>query len=144
MPAPHLILPPPGSTPASRDSQGRPRSLPPDLLREASQRIGYFSLIGAGLWFLGPLLGHVAIRAQTPPGDTRWRSIILPMDAIAVTSIIMSLALFAYTRRNWTSTGPPAGSDRISTSAPRPAKRSRDFPAAPETRSSFAAPSLNA
>jgi len=100
MPAPHLILPPPGSTPASRDSQGRPRSLPPDLLREASQRIGFFSLIGAGLWFLGPLLGHVAIRAQSPPGDTRWRSIILPMDAIAVTSIIMSLALFAYTRRN--------------------------------------------
>ena len=100
MPAPHLILPPPPSTPASRDSQGRPRSLPPDLLREASQRIGYFSLIGAGLWFFGPLLGHFAIRAQSPPGDTRWRSIILPMDAIAVTSIIMSLGLFAYTRRN--------------------------------------------
>jgi hypothetical protein len=100
MPAPHLILPPPPSTPASRDSQGRPRSLPPDLLREASQRIGYFSLIGAGLWFLGPLLGHFAIRAQSPPGDTRWRSFILPMDAIAVTSIIMSLGLFAYTRRN--------------------------------------------
>ena len=101
MPAPHLILPPPGSTPpASRDSQGRPRSLPPDLLREASQRIGYFSLLGAVLWFLGPALGHIAIRAQSPPGDTRWRSIILPMDAIAATSIVMSLALFAYTRRN--------------------------------------------
>jgi eukaryotic-like serine/threonine-protein kinase len=100
MPAPHLILPPPGSTPASKDSQGRPRSLPPDLLREASQRIGYFSLLGAVLWFLGPLFGHFAIRAQSPPGDTTWRSIILPMDAIAATSIALSIALFAYTRRN--------------------------------------------
>ena len=101
MPAPHLILPPPGATPpASKDSQGRARSLPPDLLREASQRIGILALLGAVLWFLGTALGHVTIRAQSPPGDTRWRSILLPVDAIAATSIVASLAIYAYTRRN--------------------------------------------
>jgi serine/threonine-protein kinase len=100
MPAPYLILPPPGTPPASKDSQGRPRSLPPDLLREASQRIGILALMGAVLWFLGTVLGHVTIRAQSLPGDTRWRSILLPVDAIAATSIVASLALYAYTRRH--------------------------------------------
>ena len=89
MPAPHLILPPPRTTPpASRDSQGKSRSLPPDLLREASQRIGILSLLGAVLWFLGTLFGHLTIRAQRPPGDTRWLSIILPVDAIATAGIL--------------------------------------------------------
>jgi len=101
MPAPQLILPPPGTSPAApSDSQGRGRSLPPDLQREASQRIGIVSLLGAVLWFLGTLLGHISLRAQTPPGDTRWRSIILPVDAIAAISIVVSLALYAYTRRH--------------------------------------------
>ncbi len=101
MPAPQLILPPRGSTPpALSDSQGRHRTLPPDLLREASQRLGILSLLGAVLWFLGTLLGHISLRAQTPPGDTRWRSIVLPVDAIAAVSIVASLALYWYTRRH--------------------------------------------
>jgi len=100
MPAPQLILPPRGSTPPALDSQGRPRSLPPDLLREASQRLGILSLLGAVLWFLGTLLGHISLRAQSPPGDTRWRSIVLPVDAIAALSIIASLAVYWYTRRH--------------------------------------------
>jgi len=53
MPAPQLIHRPHGSTPPALDSQGRPRTLPPDLLREASQRLGILSLLGAVLWFLG-------------------------------------------------------------------------------------------
>ena len=99
MPAPQLIHPPRGSTPPALDSQGRHRTLPPDLLREASQRLGILSLLGAILWFLGTLLGHITLRAQSPPGDTRWRSIVLPVDAIAAVSILGSLALYAYTRR---------------------------------------------
>jgi hypothetical protein len=84
MPAPRLIQPPRGATPpAVSDSQARPRSLPPDLLREASQRLGILSLLGAILWLLGTLLGHISVRAQSPPGDTGWRSIVLPIDAIA-------------------------------------------------------------
>src|SRR5215207_10124583 len=90
MPAPHLIFPPLGTTPpASKDSQGRSRSLPPDLVREASQRIGILSLLGA-----------LTFRAQSPPGDTRWRSIVLPVDAIAAVSVILSLGVYAYTRRH--------------------------------------------
>src|SRR5215510_422971 len=100
MPARHLILPPRGSTPPALDSQGRPRTLPPDLLREASQRLGILSLLGAVLWFLGTLLGHISLRAQSPPGDTRWRSIVLPIDAIAAVSILASLAVYWYTRRH--------------------------------------------
>jgi eukaryotic-like serine/threonine-protein kinase len=100
MPAPQLIHPPRGSTPPALDSQGRHRSLAPDLLREASQRLGILSLLGAILWFLGTLLGHITLRAQSPLGDTRWRSIVLPVDAIAAASILGSLALYAYTRRH--------------------------------------------
>jgi serine/threonine-protein kinase len=101
MPAPRLIQPPRGATPpSSADSQGRPRTLPPDLLREASQRLGILSLLGAILWFLGTALGHISLRAQSPPGDTRWRSIVLPIDAIAAVSIVASLGVYWYTRRH--------------------------------------------
>ena len=92
MPAPYLILPPRGSTPPALDSHGRPRTLPPDLLREASQRLGILALLGAVLWFLGTFLGHVSLRAQSQPGDTRWRSFVFPIDAIAGVSIVASLA----------------------------------------------------
>ena len=101
MPAPRLIQPPRGATPpAVSGSQGSPRSLPPDLLRQASQRLGILSLLGAVLWFLGTLLGHISLRAQSPPGDTRWRSIVLPIDAIAALSIVVSVAVYWYTRRH--------------------------------------------
>ena len=99
MPAPQLILPPRGSTPPALDSQGRPRTLPPDLLREASQRLGILSALGAVLWFLGTILGHISLRAQSPPGDTSWRSFVFPIDAIAGVSIIASLVVYWYTRR---------------------------------------------
>jgi len=100
MPAPQLI-PPHGATPAtSHDSQGRVRSLPPDLIREASTRLGILSLLGAGLWLCGTILAHLTLRFNSPPGDTRWRSIILPVDALALGSIVISLAFYAYTRRS--------------------------------------------
>ena len=99
MPAPPRLLPPPvANTPPGR-SGGSYRPLPPDLLREATQRIGILSALGAVLWFLGTLLGHITLRAQSPPGDTRWRSLMMPIDAIAVAGIIGSLAVWAYTRR---------------------------------------------
>ena len=98
MPAPQLIGRPPAATPtAAKDSKSR-STLPPDLLREASQRAGILALLGAGLWFFATILGHLTIRVQSP-GDPRWRSLLLPVDAIAMVSIAASLGIFFYTRR---------------------------------------------
>jgi serine/threonine-protein kinase len=44
-------------------------------------------------------LGHVAERAMTPTGDPRWRE-WSATDAIALGATLVSLALFAYTRRS--------------------------------------------
>src|ERR671934_1836501 len=88
MPTPHFVARPPDSTPAElRSSRRSHRALPPDLLREASLRLGIISLIGAGLWFFGPALGHVARAATDRSGKYRWYTPELPMDVIAVTSI---------------------------------------------------------
>ena len=101
MDAPHLILPPPGSTPAElKSSSGHHRPLPADLLREASLRLGIMSLLGAVLWTVGTVLGHVTLLATDPAGSTRWRSFVFPTDAIAISCVALSLALFFYTRRS--------------------------------------------
>ena len=100
MPAPQLI-PPHAATPAtSHDSQGHPRTLPPDLIRDASTRLGILSLLAAALWLLGTILAHLTLRFNSAPGDTRWRSLVMPVDALAVGSILVSLAFYAYTRRS--------------------------------------------
>jgi eukaryotic-like serine/threonine-protein kinase len=97
---PQLIPPPNVGTPqSSRDSQGRLRSLPPDLIRDASTRLGILSLLAGALWLLGTILGHLTLRFNSPPGDARWRSLVLPVDGIAAGSIAVSLAFYAYTRR---------------------------------------------
>src|SRR3712207_2845179 len=83
-------LPPPSTPPELRLSRWSRSTLAPDLLRQASQRLGIMSLTAAALWALGPLLGHLAFR--TPFG--------MQVDGIATASIAVSLALFAYTRRS--------------------------------------------
>jgi serine/threonine-protein kinase len=97
---PHLILPPPGRTPAElKSSAGHHRALPPDLLRQASQRLGIMALLAATLWVIGTIAGHLAERAMMRPGDPRWRD-LGSTDAIAAASVVASLLLFAYTRRS--------------------------------------------
>ena len=98
MPAPHLIPARPGTV-SPTPSRGRERSLPPDLLREATQRIGILSLLSAALWTLGTIFGHLTLRAQRGPDDTRWLSFLVPIDAIALLAVVGSLAIWAYTRR---------------------------------------------
>jgi serine/threonine-protein kinase len=98
MAKPQLIGPGPRSTPSGlRGSHPRPRALPPDLLREASLRLGIMALLAAVLWTVGTTLGHLAERAMMPPGDPRWRQFEGP-DGIAAASVVVSLLLFAYTR----------------------------------------------
>jgi serine/threonine-protein kinase len=55
------------------------------------------SLVGAGLWTLGSVLGHVAVRSMSH-GDPQWLRLGAP-DAIAAASVLVSLLLFGYTRR---------------------------------------------
>ncbi|HET9002544.1 MAG TPA: hypothetical protein VFN39_00960, partial [Gemmatimonadaceae bacterium] len=63
-----------------------PRPLPDDILRQASRRLGVFSLIVAVLWFLGTTLGHIAGRMMMP-SDANWLR-IEAMDVIAISSIV--------------------------------------------------------
>jgi eukaryotic-like serine/threonine-protein kinase len=55
------------------------------------------SLVGAGLWTSGSLLGHVAVRSMSH-GDPQWLRLGVP-DAIAAACVVVSLLLFTYTRR---------------------------------------------
>jgi serine/threonine-protein kinase len=99
MPNAHRIGPAARSTPGASGRQSTAScTLPPDLLREASRRLGIMSLLGAVLWLLGTVLGHIAEYAMSD-GRIPWQA-FAPTDTIAATSIAMSLALFAYTRRS--------------------------------------------
>jgi eukaryotic-like serine/threonine-protein kinase len=97
MPVPKLIRPPTDATPAEAAvARGRPRALPDDLLREASARLGIMSLVAAGLWVVGTILGRLAMRSMQV-GDSQALDLTLG-DAIAAVSVLSSLLLFAYTR----------------------------------------------
>jgi hypothetical protein len=96
MPVPKLIRPPTDATPAeAAAARGRPRALPDDFLREASVRLGIMSLVAAGLWVVGTILGRVAMRSMQ--GDAVGLAPTMG-DAIAAVSVLASLLLFAYTR----------------------------------------------
>src|SRR5262245_62060469 len=97
MAGPQLIGPIPRTTPAGRSLgyTGR-RPLPDDLLQEASRRLGVVSLLGAALWTVAVGLGHMvgALSHAHPKG----LHLLLP-DAIAVGAVLVSLAVFVYSRR---------------------------------------------
>jgi serine/threonine protein kinase len=93
-----LIAQAPASTPTEMQLSGwTPRALPADLLEEASVRLGIMSLVAAALWFLGTALDHIAIRILS--NGANW-GFSPATDAIALTSGLVSLALFFYTRHS--------------------------------------------
>jgi serine/threonine-protein kinase len=94
--ADHLIGPLEVSTPADL-KRSRARELPDDLLRAASLRLGAMSLLFAVLWVVGVTLGHLAAHAIYP-NSRRWLEFDIG-DGIAAASVVVSLALFAYTRK---------------------------------------------
>jgi len=98
MPVPHVIGPEPGTTPATISGAARShRALPDDLLREASRRLGIFSLTGAVLWVLGPLLDRLS-RRVVDPSDTGW-NVLGPTDVIASVGLFASLLMYWYVRK---------------------------------------------
>ena len=80
----------------SRSTPGAQRTLPPDLLRQASRRLQVLALIGAALWALGPGLGHLAAYLNSPQ-DPR-RSQFGATDVIAVISCLVGIGLYTYLR----------------------------------------------
>ncbi|HKC81570.1 MAG TPA: hypothetical protein VKB91_10270, partial [Gemmatimonadaceae bacterium] len=95
---PHLVGQAQVSTPANlKRAHRRDRDLPEDLLRAASLRLGIMSLLYAVLWFVGVTLGHLSAHLIDPRSN-RWLQLDAG-DAIALASVIVSLGLFAYTRR---------------------------------------------
>jgi eukaryotic-like serine/threonine-protein kinase len=95
---PHLIAPGSGSTPTESDlSRDRVRSLPYDLLKEASRRLEIMSLIAAALWILGTIGDRIALLVMTH-GDRTW---LHPhaTDVICGLSVLTSLGVFFYIRR---------------------------------------------
>ncbi len=93
-----LIGPRPISTPSDlRTSLDSARPLPDDLLRAASLRLGVMSLLFAALWVLGTSMGHLSGHVLFPDNAKWWLPDIT--DGIATISIIVSIALYWYTRR---------------------------------------------
>src|SRR5262249_50799501 len=94
---PKLIRPPTDATPVEAASAPRPpRALPDDFLREASARLGIMSLVAAALWIAGTIFGRLALRSM----QVSKSSVDLTMvDAIAGVTVLVSLLVFAYTRR---------------------------------------------
>ena len=89
---PKIIGPAPASTATGASWQ---RQLPPDLLKDASNRLGVMSLIGAMLWVFGTLAFHLAMASLGNPLGIELGT----TDAIAMVNALLSLALFLYTRQ---------------------------------------------
>jgi tRNA A-37 threonylcarbamoyl transferase component Bud32 len=101
MPTPRLIVRPPSKTPGElTSSRGSQRALPPDLLREASLRVRIVALLGAVFWSIGTVLGHIAYRPAEGGGRYAWLPIMPASDAIALGAVLLSLALYFYTRHS--------------------------------------------
>jgi serine/threonine-protein kinase len=84
-----------GSLPPST-SGGRRQSLPEDLLRQASRRLGIACLVIAGLWIANLLLAHVI---QPPPVKMPDLAILRLLDLLGAIEITASLGLWWYSRR---------------------------------------------
>src|ERR1044071_7824052 len=98
MPDPILIGPLPRTTPAPTDARRPPRPIPRDLLREASRRLGVIGLLGAMLWTLGPGIGHF-VGYSREHDHSVWYRMPIP-DWIALSMIVVSIALYFYARRS--------------------------------------------
>ena len=97
MPEAKLIGLPARDTPAElRTSAGHRRQFPADLLRQASRRLQILALVGAALWTLGPIMGHLALYFSEP-GNPRVGQ-FGAIEAICATEVLISLAVYLFVR----------------------------------------------
>jgi hypothetical protein len=82
--------------PDLKTASGHRRQFPPDLLRQASGRLQILSLVGAGLWIMGPSLAHLALYLSNPE-NPRWAQ-FGASEAISAVGVLISLGLYAYLR----------------------------------------------
>jgi eukaryotic-like serine/threonine-protein kinase len=95
--AKQLICPVPEETPVdARTSERTLRSLPDDLLREASRRLGIMSLLAAVLWVLAPALDHLAMFLLTQGNPEALK--LQATDMMAVASMLISVGVYLYSR----------------------------------------------
>jgi len=93
-----VIGPAPRSTPATTRAGASRWELPRDLQRQAARRLGFMSLLTCALWVVSTILYHYLDRVVAA-GDSAWLG-FQPSDAIVATGALVSLAMFAYTRRS--------------------------------------------
>jgi eukaryotic-like serine/threonine-protein kinase len=97
MPDAKLIGLPARDTPDElKTAAGHRRQFPPDLLRQASHRLQILALVGAALWTLGPIMGHLALYFSEPgnPRVGQFRAI----ETICAVEVLISLALYLFVR----------------------------------------------
>jgi serine/threonine-protein kinase len=98
---PQLIVPPPRTTAEFSLPRGQRRTLPDDLLREASRRLAIASLLGAVLWAVGTITAYLNekwLHWNIPASQIVLLAIGPRVYVIAGASVLMSLALFLYAR----------------------------------------------
>ena len=94
---PQRIGPRPRTAPATVSRRTSSRALPPDLLREASRRLGVTSLLMAGLWTVAALIPHLV--TLTRPDNLSPLLGLRVVDTLSTVIVLASLGLFLYTRR---------------------------------------------
>jgi serine/threonine-protein kinase len=86
----------PGSQLPSSSQPSSSSPLPADLLEQASRRLGIMCLVIAGLWIANFVLAHLLQSAPTKQPDI---AIMRLFDMMGVVAVVVSLALYWYTRR---------------------------------------------
>src|SRR5918998_4681607 len=89
-------LPARDTPPELKTAAGHRRQFPPDLLRQASKRLQILSLVGAGLWILGPSLAHLALYLSSPE-NPRWAQ-FGASEIICSIGVLISLGLYVFLR----------------------------------------------
>ncbi len=97
MPSPKLIghLARDGSS-EPRTGTGRARSLPEDLLRQATRRVEVMALVAAALWILAPALSHLALYLGN--ADDPRLELFSRVNLVAGGCVVLSVVLYAYLR----------------------------------------------